>query len=318
MLRSEYAGFSTSTLAMLADDCLVQDLESTDLFDVSSTDSSLRSASFMDSGVQETKEPNNNHLPLQICNYGNEWQSVEGTFFGEINYWRQNAIPETKSAAENSVYPYSVFGAEDPSTWQRQETQESSSYTNNTAGDLDDLMNVVPSNFSKNFVAHVENAESPNFLEMNNATTHAADAMTLHEEISYPQNTQGFVDLTTDIAEPQEEYCPNGSYSFGSRVSPVAVPAPVDPIFTLITKPTKKYTKRSKNGASTSGTRRERSLHYCHICSKGFKDKYSVNVHIRTHTGEKPFHCSYCAKCFRQKAHLAKHYQTHLNRTKSN
>lgn len=39
------------------------------------------------------------------------------------------------------------------------------------------------------------------------------------------------------------------------------------------------------NNTAINGQRKERSLHYCSICSKGFKDKYSVNVHHRTHTG---------------------------------
>lgn len=69
-------------------------------------------------------------------------------------------------------------------------------------------------------------------------------------------------------------------------------------------------------GSNPPVTKKERSLHHCHICSKGFKDKYSVNVHIRTHTGEKPFMCTVCGKSFRQKAHLAKHQHTHTTPAK--
>jgi len=75
----------------------------------------------------------------------------------------------------------------------------------------------------------------------------------------------------------------------------------------------RKYHRRPKEEPK----KESRLLHYCHVCSKGFKDKYSVNVHVRTHTGEKPFSCSLCGKCFRQKAHLAKHQQTHATKQES-
>jgi len=96
------------------------------------------------------------------------------------------------------------------------------------------------------------------------------------------------------------------------RIVAPASPGPMSPRLASANHLAKvrKYHRRSKEEPK----KESRLLHYCHICNKGFKDKYSVNVHVRTHTGEKPFSCQLCGKCFRQKAHLAKHQQTHASK----
>ena len=55
----------------------------------------------------------------------------------------------------------------------------------------------------------------------------------------------------------------------------------------------------------------KKMMHHCQICHRGFLNKSNIKVHLRTHTGEKPFQCEHCSKAFRQKAHLLKHMSIH-------
>ena len=68
--------------------------------------------------------------------------------------------------------------------------------------------------------------------------------------------------------------------------------------------------KSTKIPIRTEGTK-DKPVHHCTICHRGFLNKSNIKVHLRTHTGEKPFKCETCNKAFRQKAHLIKHYQIH-------
>nr|XP_054918464.1 zinc finger protein 39-like isoform X2 [Dermacentor andersoni] len=49
----------------------------------------------------------------------------------------------------------------------------------------------------------------------------------------------------------------------------------------------------------------------CHVCNRGFAHRSHVTRHMRTHTGERPFSCPLCPAAFAQRSDVKVHMRTH-------
>ncbi|KAG9474673.1 hypothetical protein GDO78_004795 [Eleutherodactylus coqui] len=58
--------------------------------------------------------------------------------------------------------------------------------------------------------------------------------------------------------------------------------------------------------------RRSAKQHLCPTCNKNFSSASALQIHERTHTGEKPFACTICGRAFTTKGNLKVHVGTHM------
>lgn len=52
----------------------------------------------------------------------------------------------------------------------------------------------------------------------------------------------------------------------------------------------------------------------CAFCQKAFNTPSNLAIHMRTHTGDKPYVCEVCQKSFSQSCNLVNHMRVHTGK----
>lgn len=204
---------------------------------------------------------------------------------------RSNTIDYDDSRAENE--------AKKLKTSNNSLTLDSTKSENKEVVDL--INNIIMSSLNSNQQATVQNHTGPVIIDEQKAQAAAAAAAAL---VHTNNMTTGFHPNTTSA---------NSSFMPGGSIRPThkllnPLPNPTAPI-NVPTQGLLSSTGVNTNSSVSSNPTPANFKHRCHLCGKIFGSDSAVQIHIRSHTGERPFRCKMCGNRFSTKGNLKVHFQ---------